>query len=256
MSEKLFDLQDRTFVLTGANGHLGKRITQVILSHGGRVLAISRSKSNLEEYEDLDNFHFISLDINDEPEVQKHIGNYCSRNNEKIFGLINNAYSSERTPGLDASIETIHATLQNCFVQYWTTTRSVLEFAHPRSFSCINVTSLWSFLSPNPAMYLDLRNEPSLALVSAKAAVAEFTRYMSWLYGPRGFRFNNLVPGMFPRKRGVERLDYMQQVCSRIALGRIGKPEDLDGAVLFLLSDASSYMTGQDLIIDGGFSVV
>ena len=65
----------------------------------------------------------------------------------------------------------------------------------------------------------------------------------------------SLVPGWFPRKRGIDRPDYLAQIESRVPLGRIGVPAELIGAVKFLLSDESSYVTGQRIVVDGGYSV-
>jgi gluconate 5-dehydrogenase len=75
------------------------------------------------------------------------------------------------------------------------------------------------------------------------------------LWAEKNIRVNAISPGHFPPKRGPERPDYMKELTFRIPLGRIGKPEDLAGAVVFLASDASSYVTGHNLVVDGGWSV-
>ena len=69
-------------------------------------------------------------------------------------------------------------------------------------------------------------------------------------------RVNTLVPGMFPQKRPPERLDYMEQIYNRVPMRRIGTPADIIGPLVFLLSDSSSYVTGQELIVDGGFTII
>jgi NAD(P)-dependent dehydrogenase (short-subunit alcohol dehydrogenase family) len=102
---------------------------------------------------------------------------------------------------------------------------------------------------------LDLANEPSIAMAAAAGGIGGMTRYLARVLAERNIRVNALVPGWFPKKRGVERPDYMQQITSRVPMGRIGQPDELVGAAIFLLSGASSYMTGQQLVIDGGYGL-
>ncbi len=81
------------------------------------------------------------------------------------------------------------------------------------------------------------------------------TRYLATLWAAKGVRVNAISPGYFPQKRGVERPDYMAEVNARIPMGRIGQPQEVAGAVVFLASDAASYVTGQNIVIDGGYSL-
>ena len=115
---------------------------------------------------------------------------------------------------------------------------------------------MWGLVSPDPTNYLDLENEPSISLVSSKAAVHQFTKYAAVLLSKDNIRVNTIVPGWFPQKRGVERLDYIETLNKRIPMKRIGQPDEIVGPILFLLSDASVYMTGQELIIDGGYTLI
>ena len=66
---------------------------------------------------------------------------------------------------------------------------------------------------------------------------------------------NAISPGVFPPKKGPEKPDYMHELTTRVPMGRIGQPEDLAGAIILLASDASSYITGQNIVVDGGWSV-
>jgi NAD(P)-dependent dehydrogenase (short-subunit alcohol dehydrogenase family) len=110
-------------------------------------------------------------------------------------------------------------------------------------------------VSPDPAMYLDLKNEPCLAMPPAAAGILQMTKYMAVLAAPSGVRINALVPGCFPKKRGADRPDYMEEIAKRVPLGRIGQPQELVGAVIFLLSGAASYVTGHSLVVDGGYTL-
>ena len=90
---------------------------------------------------------------------------------------------------------------------------------------------------------------------AAKHGVLGLTKSAAQEYNARGIRVNAVSPGWFPRKRGPDREDYMHELTSRIPMGRIGQPNELVGAYAFLLSPASSYVTGQNIVVDGGFGI-
>src|SRR5262249_50622629 len=119
----------------------------------------------------------------------------------------------------------------------------------------INNASIWSVLAPNKEMYLDLNNEPSLFVSAAKGAIVQVTRHLATFWARHNIRVNAISPGWFPKKRGPERLDYMREITSRIPMKRIGQPPELVGLAVYLASDASSYMTGQNIVVDGGYGL-
>ena len=252
----IFDISDKNIVVTGANGYLGSAMTQYLAERASSVLAISRSSDRLESifHRYPENLTVATMDIRDEEAVGKQLVKFSYSNGE-IHGLVNNVYSGNRMPGFGAQKSEIVETFESTFIQYWTTIRQVQRFL-AKDASIINNGSLFGMLSPDPRMYLDLKNEPSIALVTAKASVHQLTRYLAVLWAESGVRVNTIIPGMFPQKRGEERLDYMREVCRKIPMGRIGKPSDLLGCVHYLLSDSSAYLTGQELVIDGGYTII
>lgn len=252
-----FDVCNRNFIVTGANGYLGRTFSKGLLEAGANVLAISRNRGLLDDAVQgrfKENLQIELLDCNDESLVGQAISVFQKRFGD-IDGLVNNAYSAPRRPSFDMTTTDIQKVIQDCFIQYWTTIRALIPFANKDHCSIVNNSSLWASLAPNLDMYLDLRNEPSIALTVSKAAVNQLTRYTSILFAKDGIRVNSLVPGAFPQKRSEIRLDYVDQIEQRIPMRRIGRPEELIGPVIFLLSRASSYMTGQTLNIDGGYTI-
>ena len=179
-----------------------------------------------------------------------------AQTNGYINGVVNNVYAAPRRPSFEMLNSQILEVFQNSFVQYWTTIRASIDFMDPTGLSVVNNGSLWGIKSPDLSMYLDLKNEPPIALSSAKAAVHQLTRYLAAIFAEKKIRVNTLVPGMFPQKRPPERLDYMEQIFNRVPMRRIGTPADIIGPLVFLLSDSSSYVTGQELIVDGGFTII
>jgi len=254
-----FSVKGFNVVITGANGYLGREQVVAFAKSGANVLAICRHSELLEkrigEEAYSGKIEIAYADCNNEIEIRTAISRFVNLFG-RLNGLINNAYASSRRPGFDMEIQKISEILQNSFIQYWTTIRASKPFLNENGASIVNNGSLWGIVSPNIDMYLDLENEPSIALVSAKAAVHQLTKYLSVIFAKENIRVNTIVPGMIPQNRPPERLDYMKELFDRIPMKRIGKPIEVALPIMFLISNGSSYMTGQELIIDGGFTTL
>jgi NAD(P)-dependent dehydrogenase (short-subunit alcohol dehydrogenase family) len=119
--------------------------------------------------------------------------------------------------------------------------------------SIVNIGSLYASVAPIPALYDHIEppfTKPA-AYGASKAAVVNLTRYFARLWGPYGVRVNALSPGGV---RGGQDDEFVRKYSERVPLGRMAEPDDLTGALLFLVSDASVYITGQELRVDGGFT--
>jgi NAD(P)-dependent dehydrogenase (short-subunit alcohol dehydrogenase family) len=119
----------------------------------------------------------------------------------------------------------------------------------------VNVGSLYASVAPEPSFYDHLELDPPFlkppAYGASKAGVASLTRYFARLWGPSGVRVNTLSPGGV---RGEQDARFVEKYCARVPLGRMADATDLAGPLLFLVSDASGYLTGHELRVDGGFT--
>jgi NAD(P)-dependent dehydrogenase (short-subunit alcohol dehydrogenase family) len=117
----------------------------------------------------------------------------------------------------------------------------------------VNIGSLYASIAPIPALYdhIDPAFTKPAAYGASKAAVVNLTRYFARLWGPYGVRVNALSPGGV---RGGQDDEFVRKYSERVPLGRMAEPGDLVGALLFLASEASSYVTGHELRVDGGFT--
>ena len=119
----------------------------------------------------------------------------------------------------------------------------------------VNIGSLYAAIAPIPAFYDHLDVDPPFlkpaAYGASKAGVLNLTRYFARLWGASGVRVNTLSPGGV---RGDQDPEFTAKYCARVPLGRMAEPEDLAGPLLFLASDASRYLTGHELRVDGGFT--
>jgi gluconate 5-dehydrogenase len=128
--------------------------------------------------------------------------------------------------------------------------------------SIINIASMYAHVAPSPNLYDEtpFLNPPGYS--ASKAALVAFTRYLASFWGTYGIRANAISPGPFSntRDRGPNTVgaqdEFLERLKSRTCLGRVGQPHELQGAVVFLASDASSYVTGTNLLVDGGWTCV
>jgi NAD(P)-dependent dehydrogenase (short-subunit alcohol dehydrogenase family) len=121
--------------------------------------------------------------------------------------------------------------------------------------SIVNIGSLYASIAPDPGFYDHLEADPPFlkppAYGASKAAVVNLTRYFARLWGPHGVRVNALSPGGVHAGQDPE---FARKYCARVPLGRMAEPGDLAGPLLFLATDASRYLTGHELRVDGGFT--
>lgn len=235
-------MRGKRYVVTGGAGHLGGAICAGLIEAGAEVLCLSSREPSLPVTQ------FAICDVSDEAHFEAEVAMFGP-----IDGLINNAVRAPRGIDLDMPAEQFNTGLNGILTHYFTCARIAKRYMN-KGGAIVNVASMWGKVSPSPEMYLDLKNEPSIAMSAAAGGILGLTRYLAVLMAP-DIRVNALIPGWFPKKRGPERLDYMEQITSRVPLKRIGKADELVGPVQFLLSEASSYMTGQQLIIDGGYTI-
>ena len=117
--------------------------------------------------------------------------------------------------------------------------------------SIIHFSSMYGKVSPDPRIYHPPLAPNPVDYGAAKAAILQLVRYQAVMWGPKGVRVNAVVPGAFPK--GVE-ADFAKRLGERAPLGRVGRPMEIAGAVVFLASEAASFVTGTQIVVDGGWT--
>lgn len=266
MYQDLFSLREKVFIVTGGTGHLGSEISKGLAEHGARVYALGRRaepvetlnayNSELEAQEGAGRIIAKSVDVFDDKQFNDFL-QAMIKEEGRIDGLVNNAVSAKREHleemNKDLFLDGINGAVTHYFENSVAVAKAMKELGSEGVI--INNCSLFGFLAHKPAMHLDLKNWPAVHHVVAKGGVIQMTKYMAVEYAPDNIRVNCFSPGWFPRKRGPERPDYMHQLSSHTPMNRIGKSHEIPGVVIFLASRASSYMTGQNVIVDGGYSI-
>ena len=247
------NLIDKNFLVTGSSGYLGHDIVLKLLDSGSRVLSIS--SKDFPQQVDSKNFIHLTCDLsiegNDFPETISDFVNTFG----KLDGVVHLASRGARQIVTSLSSEDFAKDLVDAPKTLWSILKIIKPHLNSVSCSIVIFGSLWGSHIPIPKMYLDLKNEPAISLPPSRAALRQIVKYLAVIWAKENIRLNMIIPGWFPKPGKIERLDYMKEITDRIPIGRVGVPNDVIGPTLFLLSDYSSYMTGSEIIIDGGYSL-
>ncbi|MEW6069894.1 MAG: SDR family oxidoreductase [Candidatus Thermoplasmatota archaeon] len=260
--KKLFSLEDRVAIVTGAYGHLGSSISKALAAFGARVILIGRNEQKLKDFVNqnqpfFNKCEYFVCDVTKEEEFRKVVDRVVSTH-RRIDILVNSAYARHDYKFEELTKEVWYEALDDTLTHYLTCIKEVSPvMLKAQKGSIINIASLYGFLGTDQRIFLPLgRPTPTPIHYSvAKGGILQMTRYLATLWADKGVRVNAISPGHFPPKRGPERPDYINEIIKRVPMRRIGQPDDIAGAIIFLASDASSYITGQNIIVDGGWSV-
>jgi NAD(P)-dependent dehydrogenase (short-subunit alcohol dehydrogenase family) len=260
-----FQLQGRVALLTGATGHLGRSMASALAEAGAHVVLNARNREALEAFAaELDpggrSSSIAWFDVTDEAACGTHIAEIAAKHG-RLDVLVNNA-----SAGRTGTIET--ATPLDFDLAYRISVVAafrLLQLSLPLlkksaklnagGASVINISSMYGTVSPDPSIYGNsgANNPPYYG--SAKAALIQLTRYTACHLAPDRIRVNSISPGAFPAAQYLERdTEFKARLTSKVPLSRIGEPDELQGPLLFLASDASSYVTGINLAVDGGWT--
>jgi NAD(P)-dependent dehydrogenase (short-subunit alcohol dehydrogenase family) len=254
----MFDLTGRTVLLTGGYGHLGRAIAAGLLAHGARVVVLGRSAESFAQAFGAapDKLHFIFCDVSESASVQA-----AFRQSFDLYGppsvLINNAYygrgqqpdslpDDDFALSLDGSVGTAYRCL-----------REVLPYLRAAGGGkIINVASMYGVVAPDFGAYANapkFLNPPHYG--AGKAAMIQLTKYFASYLGPENIQVNCVSPGAFPSDTVRQDAAFEGELQRRIPLGRVGEPQDLAGAFVFLSSAAANFVTGHNLVVDGGWTI-
>jgi NAD(P)-dependent dehydrogenase (short-subunit alcohol dehydrogenase family) len=258
----LFDLSGRGIGLTGGGGHLGRPMALALAAHGAIVVICGRNEDRLRAVADEAREipgpgrvipHRADVGVAEDVEVVLDV---IESEAGAVAGWVNNAIPSTPAAFLEATPEQAARAVAGGLTSVYLILQAVCNrMLAAKGGAIVNVASMYGVVSPQSDMYRshpEFHNPPLYG--ASKAAVIQLTRYFACHLGTRGVRVNAVCPGPFPSERTQEHETFVSELASRSPLGRIGTPDELTGAVVFLLSDAASYVTGANLMVDGGWT--
>jgi NAD(P)-dependent dehydrogenase (short-subunit alcohol dehydrogenase family) len=241
-------------VVTGASGNLGPVWIGALADAGATVVGIDLEERPVEGAVAVE-----AGDIRDASAITSILERVVAEHGEPQI-LVNNAGIDQPPgPGSGGRIEDVPMAefrdiLDVNIAGTFNVTKAVgSRMARGGGGSIVNIGSLYAGIAPEPGFYDHL--EPAFlkppAYGASKAAVVNLTRYFARLWGPAGVRVNALSPGGVA---GGQDAEFVRKFAARVPLGRLAQPEELAGPLLFLASEESRYVTGQELLVDGGFT--
>ena len=252
MTDTLFDLTGQVAVVTGTSRGLGQYFARALARAGADLILTSRRSTTLAAF--ADEIHALGrrtvcfdLDVRDPDSIQRF-----AHKAEAAFGaihiLVNNAGCNVRKPALDVTWDDwnliLDTNLRGSFFVAQAVARGMIRRSYGRIINVGSVTGIFGYsgLAPYGA---------------SRGGIRQLTMSLASDWGPHGVTVNCLAPGWFKTAQNqvmYEDQDWVSSLVERIPVRRPGAPNDLDGAIVFLASEASRYVTGQTLLVDGGIT--
>jgi len=268
--DTIFSLEGKTALVVGGLGQIGANSAKILLDAGAEVEILdvvaesesSRAQILREQYKGND-LTFSKLDITSEKEVEDKISD--SKNKfKKIDILINHAhfkgdpkllkphsefFSSVEDYPFEVWKNTIDVNLNGLFLLTKAVGKCMKE---QQSGVIVNTASTYGLLSPNKSIYGDSGINSPISYAVTKAAILNFSRYLATHWAEHNIRVNTISPGGVDNS--AQSVEFKDAYSKLTPMGRLAADTEYQGAILFLASNASSYMTGSNLVVDGGWT--
>ena len=256
--QNLFDLSGRNALITGASGHLGQSMANALAEAGARVIVASRDASTGRKTADAlggnQKGNHLSVVIDHMEESSIDVGfDEAARLAGKIDVLICNGHEPLGVDLTKVTGAQFNRQLQNA-TGYFLLARKVRDHAVAQhsSASIIMIGSMYGVVGSYPDSYKEIGPANPVAYQTLKGGIVQMTRHLAVYWAPNDVRVNCLSPGPFPAPAASPQM--VERLKQHSPMKRMGQPHEMKGAVVFLASDASSYVTGQNLLIDGGWT--
>jgi NAD(P)-dependent dehydrogenase (short-subunit alcohol dehydrogenase family) len=262
MEDRLFSVRDRVVVVTGGLGRLGRQFTGALVARGAKVAVFDVGSQGRPE--ESDRLLYVEADVTKKASLVRALDVVASRW-EAPFGLVNNAAldsppdaPAEENGPFESYPEASFDRVMEVNVKGVFLASQVIGDAMARAGrgSIVNISSIYGAVSPDQRIYEYRRKTGQafykpVAYSASKSALFNMTRYLATYWASSGVRVNTLtLAGVHANQDET----FLENYTRKVPLGRMAEEDEYNGAVLFLMSEASRYMTGSNLVIDGGFT--
>ena len=261
--KELFSLEGKTIIITGGGGYLGSQMSRAMLDYGAVIADISMPGTVPDSLLNDPNFHEFACDLSDK-EAHQQVFDQIGQKFGRIDALINCAAYGGGSGGVKAGY--VPPTIESMTDDVWSrgidgtlgvtfrSIRNVLPYMKEHGGSIVNIESMYGVVSPDPRIYGESGANSPPTYGAGKGGVVQLTRYAAAHLAKYKIRVNGVVPGPFPNPPTQAKTEFAALLASKTMMGRFGDPREIVGAIILLVSDASSFMTGSRITVDGGWT--
>ncbi len=255
--------EGKIILITGGGGLLGKEFSRVCAETGYSVVIADindeigiKTAGEIAQATGNNNIRYHHCDITNDDDVKEIIG-YCKEEFGALSALVNNAYPRNKNYGRIFEDVTYDDFCENVSMHmggYFNITKWVArEMMAQKSGNIINMASIYGFAAPRFDVYDGTPITMPVEYAAIKGGIINLTRYLASYLGKYNIRVNAISPGGIEDRQPES---FIKKYSSQVFFGgRMGQPDDITGVLLFLLSDQSGYITGQNIIVDGGWTL-
>lgn len=259
----LLSLKGKTALVVGGAGLLGGEISHAFAELGAELFIASRDVEKVRKfiagierrYPGAKGDAF-AVDITDKASITKLLDDVGAKTGGTLDILVNSGWSGRKNSFESISDVDWDYDIEVCLNGVFRTVKAAVPLLKPKRGNILTIASMYGHVAPDHRLYDGEKfvNPPSYG--AAKAGVLQFTRYLASFLSPHGIRANCISPGPFPFESTQQASpDFIARLSAKNPLNRIGHPHELKGAAALLCSDAGSYITGQNVCVDGGWAV-
>lgn len=258
-----FDLENKIVVITGGAGLIGKGFVKAVVESGGTAIIadvdeISGNKVKAELSKGLgsDKIEFVKVDITSKESIERMIEVIVDKHNV-IDALVNNAYPRNKNYGRkfeDVTYEDFCENLNLHLGGYFLMSQQISRvMVDQKKGVIVYIASIYGFMAPRFELYEGANFTSPVEYSATKGGLLSLTKYLASYLGKHDIRVNAISPGGVYNNQSES---FVEQYSKKVIVGnRMAETDDLTGALIFLLSDASRYITGQNIVVDGGWSI-
>lgn len=250
----LFNLKNKTVLITGAAGQLGSEICKAYIDAGSLVTGADR-RLNPKNMIKSGRIEYITTDISDKKSVNDVFAHIYSKFN-KLDILVNNAGISVFEPFEKRTGESFDSVMNVNLKGTFYCIQTYVEHARKKRHggNIVNIASFYGVISPDYRIYTDCKRKNSEVYGATKAGIIQMTKYFAVHLAKDNIRVNCISPGGIFNPKSPQGRDFIKNYSYRCPMGRMASAGEIIGGLLYLSSDASTYTTGQNIVIDGGMS--